>query len=239
MNILAIESSASAASVAIGKDGALVAQYFQNNRQTHSRTILPMIESMLQNCEWTMKDIDAIAVAAGPGSFTGIRIGISIAKGLAWQGDKMCCGVSTLEAMAYMLTHMEDAVLCPVMDARRNQVYNALFCCQGGKIERICADRAIGLPELIKELKKIKKRKILIGDGSLLCYTYAIEQGEQLDLPPAHLQMQSAWGVVCAAQIMAEAGKMVSPDQLQPSYLRLSQAERERLEREKAQKMDE
>lgn len=235
MNILAIESSASAASVAIGKDGVLMAQYFQNNRLTHSRTVLPMIESMLQHCEWELKDIDIIAVAAGPGSFTGIRIGVSIAKGLAWQGEKMCCGVSTLEAMAHLLTHMEDTIICPVMDARRNQVYNALFSCQNGQIQRLSEDRAIGLSELIDELKKIKKRKILIGDGSLLCYTYAMEQGEHLEMPPAHLQMQSAWGVACVAQMMADTGRVVSPDQLQPSYLRLSQAERERLEREQRQ----
>lgn len=233
MNILAIESSASAASVALAKDGALVAQYFQNNRQTHSRTILPMLKSMLENCDWGLKDIDVIAVAAGPGSFTGLRIGISIAKGLAWQGDKLCCGVSTLEAMAYLLSHMEGAVICPVMDARRNQIYNSLFSCENGTIRRLCEDRAIGLAEWLEEVKQIKKRKILIGDGARLCYTYAEERGEYLELPPAHLQMQTAWGVACAAQRMTEVGQLVSPEQLQPSYLRLSQAERERLEREK------
>ncbi len=238
MNLLAIESSASAASVAIAKDGALVAQYFQNNGQTHSRTVLPMIESMLENCEWTLQDVDVIAVAAGPGSFTGLRIGISIAKGLAWQGGKLCCGVSTLEAMAHLLSHMEDAMICPVMDARRNQVYNALFESRGGKLCRLCEDRASGLKELLDELKSIKKRKILIGDGALLCYTYAEKQGERLYLPPAHLRVQSAWGVACAAQTLAEAGLLVSPDGLQPSYLRLSQAERERLEREQSQKTD-
>ena len=232
MNILAIESSALAASVAIAKDGALIAQYVQNNRQTHSRTILPMLEAMLKNCDWRLQDIDVIAVAAGPGSFTGLRIGISIAKGLAWQGDKLCCGVSTLEAMAYTLSHMEGAVICPVMDARRDQIYSGLFFCENGTIRRLCADRAIGLPEWLEELKQIQGRKILIGDGAQLCYTYAREQGIYLELLPAHLQMQTAWGVACAAQTMAEAGQLVSPEQLQPSYLRLSQAERERQERE-------
>lgn len=233
MNILAIESSASAASVAIAKDGALIAQYFQNNRQTHSRTILPMLRSMLEDCGWSLNDMDAIAVAAGPGSFTGLRIGISIAKGLAWQGGKLCCGVSTLEAMAHLLSHLDGAVICPVMDARRGQVYNGLFACENGTIRRLCPDRAIDLAEWLEEVKQIKKQKILIGDGARLCYTYAEERGECLELPPAHLQMQTAWGVACAAQRMAEAGQLVSPEQLQPSYLRLSQAERERLEREK------
>jgi tRNA threonylcarbamoyladenosine biosynthesis protein TsaB len=238
LNLLAIESSASAASVALAKDGALVAQYFQNNGQTHSRTVLPMIESMLENCEWTLNDVDAVAVAAGPGSFTGLRIGISIAKGLAWQGDKLCCGVSTLEAMAHLLSHMEGAVICPVMDARRGQVYNALFEAKGGGLLRLCEDRAIGLSQLLCELKSIKKKKILVGDGAHLCYTDAEKQEETLYLPPAHLRIQSAWGVACAGMALAEAGRLVAPSALQPSYLRLSQAERERQEREQPQKTD-
>ena len=231
MNCLAIECSAGAASVALTKDGVLVAQYFQNNGKTHSRTLLPMIQSMLETCEWTLADVNVIAVAAGPGSFTGLRIGISVAKGLAWQGDLKCCGVSTLEAMAHPLAHMEGVVLCPVMDARRDQVYNALFSAKGGALLRMREDRAIGLADLLADLNEIHETIVLVGDGASLVQQYAEAQGRQLTLPPTHLRVQSAWGVACAARSVWESGDLVSPEQLQPSYLRLSQAERERLAR--------
>lgn len=234
MKILAVESSAAAASVAVCQEGVLLAQSFQNNGKTHSRTILPMLEALLQNCELKLTDMDVIAVAAGPGSFTGLRIGISIAKGLAWQGDLPCIGVSTLEAMAWNLAHMEDFIICPVMDARRNQVYNALFQSDGRTLNRLCPDRAVGLDVLLNDLANLKKRKILVGDGAALCYNYAEKQREGLLFPPGHLQMQSAWGVACAARLSAERGEFVPPEKLLPVYLRLSQAERERLEREQA-----
>jgi tRNA threonylcarbamoyladenosine biosynthesis protein TsaB len=128
---LALESSAAAASVALCEDEKLVAQYFQNSGKTHSRTQMPLVESMLRNRDMTLSGVDLIAVAAGPGSFTGLRIGIAAAKGLAWPENKPCCGVSTLEAMAHQLSHL-SAILCPVMDARRSQVYNALFF-EGGR----------------------------------------------------------------------------------------------------------
>ncbi|MDD4716107.1 MAG: tRNA (adenosine(37)-N6)-threonylcarbamoyltransferase complex dimerization subunit type 1 TsaB [Oscillospiraceae bacterium] len=234
MKILAIESSAAAASVAVSEEGVLLAQSFQNNGKTHSRTILPMLEALLKNCELALPDMDVIAVAAGPGSFTGLRIGISVAKGLAWQGDLPCIGVSTLEAMAWNLVHMEDFVICPVMDARRNEVYNALFLSDGKSLRRLCSDRAVGLPVLLEDLANLKKRKILVGDGATLCYNNAAKQREGLFFPPGHLQMQSAWGVACAARLPAERGELLSPEKLRPVYLRLSQAERERLEREHA-----
>lgn len=234
MKILAIETSAAAASVAVAEGELLIAQSYQNNGQTHSRTVLPMLQALLHSSELRLSDMDAVAVAVGPGSFTGLRIGVSVAKGLAWQGDLPCIGVSTLEAMAWNLAHLEDHIICPVMDARRNQVYNALFLSDGKTLRRLCPDRAVGLDLLLHDLKNLKKRKILVGDGVGLCYNDADYQKEPLRFPPGHLIRQSAWGVACAARLAAERGALVPPAQLSPVYLRLSQAERERLERERA-----
>ena len=128
MNILALESSATACSVALCRDGALLAQSFQCSGLTHSRTLLPMVNDLLKNCGQALEGVDVIAVAAGPGSFTGLRIGVATAKGLAWAGDKPCAPCSTLESMAWPLSHLEDSLLVCAMDARRKQVYNALVC---------------------------------------------------------------------------------------------------------------
>jgi len=228
LRILALESSAAAASVALCEDEKLVAQYFQNSGKTHSRTLMPLVESMLRNCDMTLSGVDLIAVAAGPGSFTGLRIGIAAAKGLAWPENKPCCGVSTLEAMAHQLSHL-SAILCPVMDARRSQVYNALFEAEGGRLSRLSPDRAIGLDALSLELANLKKPKILIGDGAGLCYNYLKEQGVEAMLAPPHLLLQSAWGVARAAYGKAVDGQTVSASELTAAYLRLPQAERERL----------
>ena len=131
-----------------------MAQSFQNNGLTHSRTLMPMVRDMLENCGAALEEVDVIAVAAGPGSFTGLRIGVATAKGLAWPGDKPCAGVSTLEAMAWTVAHM-GGDLCPVMDARRHQVYNARFRCEEGRPVRLTGDRAISLEELGAELEKL------------------------------------------------------------------------------------
>ena len=147
MKILALESSAVACSVAVCEDEKLIAQSFQHSGLTHSRTLLPMCGDLLKNCGLTLSEMDVIAVAAGPGSFTGLRIGVAAAKGLAWPEDKPCAGVSTLEAMAWSLAHVEGDI-CPVMDARRNQVYNARFQAGGGSLTRLCPDRAISIEEL-------------------------------------------------------------------------------------------
>ena len=228
MKILAIESSAKAASAALTDDGRLVAQYWQNSALTHSRTLLKMAEDMLSNLEMTMKDIDVVAVAKGPGSFTGVRIGVAAAKGLAWGAGKSVCGVSTLEAMAYHLAD-RDAVICPVMDARRGQVYNALF--EGGDaLRRLTPDRAISIDELISE--NIGRTYYLVGDGAELCFPKMQAAGMDVKMAPPPLVFQSAWGVAAAA----ENAPCMPPDDLVPEYLRLSQAERERLEREKNNK---
>ncbi len=230
MRILALESSAAAASCAISEDGKLLAQYFQNCGLTHSRTLMPMVENMLSNCELKMSDIDLVAVARGPGSFTGVRIGVAAAKGLAWGAEKPLCGVSTLEAMAYPAAALarEDMTICCAMDARRNEIYNALFSSDGEKPARLCEDRAVSLETVAGEAKKSDKTYLLVGDGARLCYNYFSEKGIKAIPAPPHLVFQSAWGVACAA-VNAPA---VSAGQLSPVYLRLSQAERERLKKE-------
>ena len=227
MLILALESSAKAASVALMEDESLIAQYSQCSGLTHSRTLLPMVEDMLKNTEKKIADVDLIAVAHGPGSFTGIRIGVSTVKGLAWASDKKCVGVSTLEAMAW---HGVSAggLICPVMDARRSQVYNALFETDGdGRPVRLTEDRAVSLAELAGELKDYECAPLLVGDGAKLTYDYLTNEGIACRMAPANLLYQSAWGVGMAA-LGKEAG---SADDLLPVYLRLSQAERERQER--------
>lgn len=230
MKILALESSAVACSVALCEDGELIAQSFQNNGLTHSRTLMPMCEDLLKNCGLTLGDVELIAVAAGPGSFTGLRIGVAAAKGLAWSLDKPCVGVSTLEAMAWTAAHM-DGDLCPAMDARRGQIYNARFTARDGVPSRLTPDRAIALADLAQELKGVKKTQIIVGDGAALCYNYLQEQSISARLAPPHLRCQSAWGVARAALERARQGELTDAGGLVPVYLRLSQAERERLEK--------
>lgn len=235
MMILALESSATACSAALCRDGELVAQSYQNSGLTHSRTLLPMVRDMLKNCQLTLEQVDVIAVAAGPGSFTGLRIGVATAKGLAWPGDKDCAPCSTLESMAWPLAHMAGSLIICAMDARRKQVYNALFLATGTGLERLTPDRAISLEDLGAELKNYENSKIVVGDGAKLCYNTLTEEGIPLTLAPKHLRMQSAWGVARAAEELAARGGLVKGGALVPQYHRLSQAERERLAREKTQ----
>lgn len=228
MLILALESSAKAASAALSRDGRLLAQCFQNSGLTHSRTLLPMAEDLLKNAGLSYQDIDAVAVAHGPGSFTGIRIGVSAAKGICWGADKPGIGVSTLEAMAWGgEIAAEGSIICCCMDARRNQIYNALFAFENGSPKRLCPDRAIALADLAKELEEKDSPVYILGDGAELCFNYLSKSLDRLTLAPEGLRMQNAWGVCCAAE-----GKLPQPGgSLLPVYLRLSQAERERLER--------
>lgn len=237
MLILAFESSAKAASVALMRDGVLLAESFQNNGKTHSATLMPMAQQVLRDCDVKPSDLTAVAVAKGPGSFTGVRIGVAAAKGLAWGAEKPVCGVSTLEGMAYQMLQCRG-IICPVMDARRSQVYNALFLSDGENLTRLTPDRAISLEELKKDLETREKTIFLVGDGTKLCYNTLSEALPHLTLPPAHLEMQRASGVAMAAERLAQKGELTEPGALQPNYLRLSQAERERLEKLKHSKGD-
>lgn len=231
MKILALESSAAACSAALCEDEKLIAQSYQNNGLTHSVTLMPMTTALLSGCGVTLEQVDLIAVAAGPGSFTGLRIGVAAAKGLAWPGRKPCAACSTLESMAWNLAHTGGEI-CAVMDARRHQVYNARFAARGNALTRLCQDRAISLEELAGELKKSGNPQILVGDGAVLCYTTLKDLGLDLRLAPPHLQFQSAWGVARCALELARRGELTDASGLAPNYHRLSQAERERLARE-------
>ena len=231
MLILAFETSAKAGSAALLEDGILLSESYQNTGLTHSQTVMAMAENLLTNCGHTPDDVDAVAVAAGPGSFTGVRIGVAAAKGFAWGGQKPCYGVSTLEAMARGFGLLNGYVL-GVMDARRNQVYTALFHFEGRLLTRLWPDRAISLAELEEQIKNLSEPVFLVGDGAKLCYNILQEQLPQLVLPPEHRQHQRAVGVALAAQAAIDAGEMGDGAALKPNYLRLSQAERERLARE-------
>ena len=228
MLTLAFESSAKAASVALCDGDMLISQYTQCSALTHSRTLLPMAEDMLKNAELTMRDIGLFAVAHGPGSFTGIRIGVSAVKGLAWALEAPCVGVSTLEAMAWHGV-AAGGLICPVMDARRAQVYNALFEIVDGKPVRLTKDRAISLAELSDELKTLGREPFLVGDGAGITEKFLRENGVPCRVAPENLVWQSAWGVAMAALDKTPG----TADDLLPVYLRLSQAERERQERMK------
>ena len=230
MLILAFETSAKAASVALTENGKLLGESYQNTGLTHSQTLMVMAEDTLKQCGKTAADVNAVAVAAGPGSFTGVRIGVAAAKGFAWGAELPCYGVSTLEAMAESLGIYEGYV-CPCMDARRSQVYNALFRAEKGKLTRVAEDRAIALKDLKEELKNLEKPVFLVGDGANLCYNTLAEEVPVLVLPAEHRIHQRAVGVAIVAQSLADAGIAPSGGELAPNYLRLSQAEREKQEK--------
>ena len=231
MLILAFETSAKAGSVALMDEKALLGESYSNTGLTHSQTLLAMAQELLTNCGKTPSDVTAVAVAAGPGSFTGVRIGVAAAKGFAWGAELPCCGESTLEAMARNLGVWEGTVCC-VMDARRSQVYNALFAAEGGALRRLCEDRAISLAELGEELKKLPNPVFLVGDGSVLCYNTLEGTVPGLVCPTEHRMHQRAAGVALLARERLLRGERPDGNALEPNYLRLSQAERERLEKE-------
>ena len=232
MNILALEASAKAASCCVCRNEFLLAQSYQHSGLTHSRTLLPMVEDLLKNSEFSLDDIDLIAVANGPGYFTGLRIGVSTAKGLAWARGLPCAGCSTLESMAWSLSHLDSSDVCCAMDARRGQVYAARFVIQDGVPTRLRADEAISATQLADEAETRQKPQILVGDGWELCYNEFIGRGLPCSVAPPHLRDPSAWGVARCALALAARGELTTAAALTPDYHRLSQAERERLERE-------
>ena len=225
MRILALETSAKAVSAAVSEDGRILCAGYQDTGLTHSRTLMPIVEGILKNTGLTVQDCDAVAVAAGPGSFTGIRIGVAAAKGLAFAAGKPAAGVSTLEAMAWNIAHMDALVVC-AMDARRGQIYNALFDARCGSLTRRTPDRAISLEELAGELRNLPGPMVAVGDGGRLCQAFLQEQGLPCRLAPAHLVMQNAMSVALCAEAMARDGKLVSAQELLPVYLRPVQAQK-------------
>ncbi len=232
MRILAFETSAKAASAALLEDGVLLGEYYQNSGQTHSRTVMKLAADLLANCDLSAKDVDLVAYANGPGSFTGIRIGIAAAKGFCWGLEISCLPVSTLEAMAWSRSDLEGTVCC-CMDARRSQVYNAVFSVSSGKVTRLTEDRAISLEELSEDLSSYSAPIYLTGDGALLTWNTLHDAHPSLILTSEHLRQQRASGVALAGWQAALQGKAVSAALPEPHYLRLSQAERERLAKAK------
>ncbi len=232
MKILALDSTATVASVALCEDGRLLGEYTVNNGNTHSETLLPMVESLLGFFELDTDAVDLFAVSAGPGSFTGVRIGAATIKGLAFNTQKPCIGVSTLEALAYNL-NMINGLICPVMNARRKQVYTALFRCRDGVLTRLLPDSAIAITELDELLSSYDEPVYLCGDG------YSITE-ELLTHPigftPERLRHQSSFSVAQVAKAAYDAGVRTTDVEMVPTYLRPSQAERERAERENANK---
>ncbi len=232
MLILAFETTAKAGSAALLDENKLLGESYQNTGLTHSQTLMVMAEDLLKQCGKTVSDLTALAVAAGPGSFTGVRIGVAAAKGLAWGAELPCYGISTLEAMAGTFGAWQGYV-CPCMDARRSQVYNSLFYVNRGEIRRVTEDRAISLAELGQELKTLEGPIFLVGDGAALAHRTLGPEIPELILPPEHRMHQRASGVALAAAKKIAAGEPGDANALSPNYLRLSQAERERLEKEK------
>lgn len=228
MKILAIDSTAVVASVALCDNDRLIALYTVNNGNTHSETLLPMVESALKQSELSISDIELFAVSNGPGSFTGVRIGCSTIKGLAFGRNAPCVGVSTLEALAYNLRGV-DGIVCPVMNARRNQVYNALFRSKDGQLERLTPDRAISLKELSEELEAFGEKIYISGDGYDITLPFVCS--ERLGLTSPFMIHQNAYSVALCALRAYTAGEAVTDSALSPTYLRPSQAERERAER--------
>lgn len=225
MKILGIDSSAKSASAAVTENGKIISHFYINTGLTHSQTLMPMIESALRCADVSLDEIGLIAVNKGPGSFTGVRIGVAAAKGLADVKNIPCLGISTLESMAYNLIDSDCIAVC-VMDARCSQVYTALFDITDGKIERITDDEAISIAELENRLKNSEKTKILVGDGAEICYNKMIIDDICLKIASDNIRYQNAVGVCLAAQSRNEAEYIPAFD-LVPEYLRPPQAERE------------
>ena len=225
MKILGVDSSATAASAAIMADGKLLAVQYTNTGLTHSQTLMTLIDNAFKLAKLTPADIDLFAVSNGPGSFTGIRIGVAAVKGLAQPLNKKCFGVSTLEVIAKPL-ECSGVYAVAAMDARCNQVYTAQFDCKNGKMTRVTPDSAITLDELLSQLKGVNKPIVLIGDGAALCYEKFKDELPDVTLAPAGLRYQNASSVaVCACG--ANESDFVDASELLPCYLRVSQAERE------------
>lgn len=233
MKILSVDTSSNVASVAICDDEKLICEITVNNKKTHSQTLMPMIDSALKQSDLEISDIELIASANGPGSFTGLRIGVSAVKGLAHAKNIPVVGVSILKAMAYNLPFCEY-VISPIMDARRNQVYNAVYEWQNGELLEIQAPRALSIDELIDELMKLDKKVVFLGDGVDVHKAYIKEKmADKAVFAPVSAKEQRASGLAVVAKKIFDEGKAISCYELAPIYLRKPQAERELEERNK------
>ena len=231
MIILAFDSTAKAASCAVCDGDKLLALYNIDNGLTQSELLLPMAESMLKNLKLSWDDIGLLACAVGPGSFTGVRIGVSLVKGIAFGKNIPCVSVSTLDELAENLIGL-DGIIVPCMDARRQQVYTATYKGTEGVLEKLTPDRAIAISELAEELKAYTGTPIyLVGDGYETARRGLIAAGIEVKDTPPLLICENAYSVARVALKKYEAGEYESDLEIAPTYLRMPQAERERLER--------
>lgn len=233
MRILGFDTSAKAASVALSENGKLISEFYLDSGFTHSETVLPMAKAVLDAARITPADIDLFAVNCGPGSFTGLRIGIAAVKALGMSLDKPCAAVSTLEALAYNVASY-PGIICAAMDARCSQVYTAFFESDGKNIKRLCEDRAVSTDVLFEDIKKYVsetgEKVMLVGDGAALCQK---KFGDDfVKTAPSGLVLGHASGTNFAAERLFENKMTVSAGELVPNYLRLAQAEREKLQKE-------
>lgn len=235
LKILALDSTAEVSTVAVCEGERLLSEITINTGNTHSETLLPAVEQALKMAETEVDDIDVFACTTGPGSFTGVRIGAATVKGIAYGKNKPCVSVSTLDALAYNL-HGFDGVICPVMNARRSQVYNALFECNKGSLSRLCPDRAISIAELDAELENIAKPVYLCGDGYTI--TEAGFKLTKIAYVPVRYRYQNAYSVAQIALEKYKKSETLTDSELVPIYLRPSQAERERQARLDAEKKE-
>ena len=226
MNILAVDTSATSASVCVAQENKIIGEFSINTSLTHSQTLVPMIEQVSEKTGISLDNIDAIAVNAGPGSFTGVRIGVAAVKGIAFSRNIPCISVSTLESMAYNMLDSE-CIVCAVMDARCSQVYNALFKVSNGEVERLIEDRALSLADLKLDLQKFSEKIILVGDGSEITFNYLENSLQNVFLASVNNRIQKASSIACVAFEKIKNDETISASELMPVYLRLPQAQRE------------
>lgn len=226
MNILAVDTSATSASVCVAQENKIIGEFSINTSLTHSQTLVPMIEQVSEKTGISLDNIDAIAVNAGPGSFTGVRIGVAAVKGIAFSRNIPCVSVSTLESMAYNMLDSE-CIVCAVMDARCSQVYNALFKVSNGKAERLIEDRALSLADLKLDLQKFSEKIILVGDGAEITFNYLENSLQNVFLASVNNRIQKASSIACVAFEKIKNDETISASELMPVYLRLPQAQRE------------
>lgn len=235
MKILALDSSGIVASVAVVEDDTLLAEYTVNYKKTHSQTLLPMLDEIAKMIELDLNSIDAIAIAGGPGSFTGLRIGSATAKGLGLALKKPIVNVPTVDGIAYNLVGHRDMV-CPLMDARRNQTYTGLYRFDGDKMEVVLEQCAVGIDEIVGKINTIGQAVVFLGDGVPVFRDYLKENCKVPYLfAPAHMNKQRAGAVAVLGMQYFKEGRIETAEEHKPEYLRLSQAERERLEKEQQQ----
>ena len=232
MKILALDSSGLVASVAVTEDDNLLGEYTINYKKTHSQTLLPMLDEVAKMIELDLKTVDAIAVSAGPGSFTGLRIGSATAKGLALALDKKIVSVPTVDALAYNIWNCTD-VICPLMDARRQQTYTGLYTFEDGRMQTLLPQCVVQIEEIINKVNDMGKPVVFLGDGVPVFADFIAQHCKvPYQYAPAHCNKQRAASVAALGAILYGEGKAEPAAEHKPDYLRKSQAEREREERE-------